>query len=495
MQLLSVLIRAHDLVKAKLTTHPKLVSVFAIFVFGAATAQDPRLVSEEATELTDVLQSAAEFYPSIKAAQASIAEQESEFLAATGAFDPRVDGSASSRLGGFYNGTATNAGVYQSMPFMGAEVFADYSVSGGNFPVYEDQLVTTDTGQARVGVAFSLLRDREIDDRRFAVKSAELNTEIAEFSLLAQRIQVLQQTYVTYASWLISARLLEAFQELLDVALVRGDALERQAEAGDVAEILVIENDQAILQREGLVVEARRQVRLTAERLALFFRSDDGMPIYPLYDKSLSMPIADEDFLNQPVTLLIDEALKNRPDIAVAKSLRKQFRLEKRIAENMAKPQLDFRLYTARDFGDGSITRMGTDTIADISFSIPLETRTARGKIASADARLLGLSYDLRLIIDQADRDLRLSLVNLRATSELQSVALEELQVAQVLADAEARQFEAGISDYFRLNVRERMLGEAQLRRWQAELNHQIALANYYGISMSLPILLGEPER
>ncbi|MFT6094711.1 MAG: outer membrane protein TolC [Pseudohongiellaceae bacterium] len=137
---------------------------------------------------------------------------------------------------------------------------------------------------------------------------------------------------------------------------------------------------------------------------------------------------------------------------------------------------------------------MGTDTIADISFSIPLETRTARGKIASADARLLALSYDLRLIIDQAERDLRLSLVNLRATSELQSVALQELEVAQVLADAEARQFEAGISDYFRLNVRERMLGEAQLRRWQAELNHQIALANYYGISMNLPILLGEPE-
>lgn len=480
--------------KSRTTIKTKLAAVFAALVCSAATAQDPRLISEEATELANVLQSAAEFYPSIRAAQADIAEQESEFLAATGAFDPRVDGSAFSYLGGFYNGTTTNAGVYQSMPFMNAELFADYTVSGGGFPVYEDQFVSTDLGQARLGVAFSLLRDRDIDDRRFAVKKAELDTNIAEFDLLAQQIQVLQQAYVTYASWLISARLLEAFQELLDVAMVRGEALERQAQAGDVAEILVIENDQAVLQREGLVVEARRQVRLTAESLALFLRSEDGMPTYPLYDTALSMPIANEDFLDQPVTLLIDQALENRPDIAVAKSLQQQFRLERRIAENMIKPQLDLRVYTARDFGDGSVTRMGTDTIADLSFSIPLQTRTARGKIASADARLLGLSYDLRLIIDQAERDLRLSLVNLRATSELQSVALQELQVAQVLADAEARQFEAGISDYFRLNVRERMLGEAQLRRWQAELNHQIALANYYGISMNLPILLGEEE-
>ncbi|MFK7863331.1 MAG: TolC family protein [Pseudohongiellaceae bacterium] len=471
---------------------PLCASVALSLFSSVCLAQDTRLVSEQVTNLADVLRSAAEFYPSIQAAQAAIAEQEAEFLAANGAFDPRVDGSAYSRLSGFYNGTASSAGVYQAMPFMGAELFADYSVSGGTFPVYEDQLVTTDTGQARIGFALSLLRDRDIDDARFAVKKAELETEIAEFDLFAQQIQVLQQAYITYAGWLISAHLLEAYEELLEVAEVRGEALERQSAAGDVAEILVIENDQAILQREGLVVEARRQVQLSAERLALFLRSEDGLPVYPRYDISLSMPDGDEDFLDQPVALLIDQALENRPDIAVAKTLQQQFRLERKIAENMLKPQLDFRLYTARDFGDGSITRMGTDTIADISFSIPLETRAARGKIASADARLLGVGYELRLIIDQAERDLRLSLVNLKATSELQDVAVQELQVAQVLADAEARQFEAGTSDYFLLNVRERMLGEAQLRRWQAELNHQIALANYYGISMNMPILLGE---
>lgn len=492
--LITPLLEALDLVHTLKLNLFILGIVFLLTHSGESQAQDPRLTSSEATELVQVLQSAAEFYPTIKAAQAGILEQEAEFLAANGVFDPRVDGTVYSRLSGFYDGTASSAGVYQSMPFMGAELFADYSVSGGIFPVYEDQLVTTDTGQARVGIALSLLRDRDIDDRRFAVKKAELQTNIAEFGLLAAEIQVLQQAYIAYARWLISARLLEAYRELLDVAVVRGDALERQVSAGDEAEILVIENQQAVLQRESLVVEAERQVQMSAERLALFLRTEDGLPLYPLYDTSLNMPIEDEGFLDQPISGLIDQALENRPDIAVAKTLQQQFRLEKRIAENLAKPQLDLRFYTARDFGDGSITRMGTDTIADISFSIPLETRTARGKIASADARLLGVSHELRLIIDQAERDLRLSLVNLRATSELQSVALQELEVAQVLADAEARRFEAGTSDYFLLNVRERSLGEAQLRRWQAELNHQIALANYYGISMNLPMLLGEEE-
>jgi outer membrane protein TolC len=476
-----------------------LVRLVLVFVAaGSILARSPavlgqveagRAISAEATQLIDVLRSAAEFYPSLNSAQAGIQAREADLLAANGVFDPRVDGSLNSRLGGFYDGTASSAGIYQAMPFLNAEIFADYSVSGGNFPVYEDQLVTTNLGQARIGMSLSLLRDRDIDDRRFAVKQAELDTNIAEFELRAQEIAVIQQAYISYATWLISARLLEAYQELLEVAQVRGDALTRQAEAGDVAEILVIENQQAILQRESLVVDARRQLNLSAERLALFLRDPFGEPVYPLYETELSIPISDEEFLNQPVTQLVDAALENRPDIAIAKTLQQQFRLEKRIAENLAKPQLDFRLYSGRDFGDGSITRMGTDTIADITFSIPLETRAARGKMASADAKLLGLSYDLRLIIDQAERDLRLSLVNLRATSELQNVALQELEVAQILADAEARRFEAGTSDYFLLNVRERMLGEAQLRRWQAELNHQVALANYYGISMTMPLL------
>lgn len=474
-----------------------IIVAAASMLVGALTAHGQadsgRVMSQQATQLVDVLRSAIEFYPSINSAQAGIQAREAELLAANGAFDPRVDGSLNSRLGGFYDGTATSAGVYQAMPFLNAEIFADYSVSGGSFPVYEDQLATTNLGQARIGMALSLLRDRDIDDRRFSVKQAELQTNIAEFELRAQEITIVQQAYIAYATWLISARLLEAYQELLEVAEVRGDALTRQAQAGDVAEILVIENQQAILQRESLVVDAQRQLNLSGERLALFLRNAFGEPVYPLYDPGISIPPGDEGFLNQPVSLLVDAALENRPDIAIAKTLQQQFRLEKRIAENLAKPQLDFRLYSARDFGDGSITRMGTDTIADITFSIPLETRTARGKIASADAKLLGLSYDLRLIIDQAERDLRLSLVNLRATSELQSVALQELAVAQTLADAEARRFEAGTSDYFLLNVRERMLGEAQLRRWQAELNHQIALANYYGISMTMP-LLEEPQ-
>lgn len=475
-----------------------IAGALLLFISCASNAQEFRVTAQEPTELADVIRSTSEFYPAIQAAQARIRETQADSLTARGAFDPRIDGAVSSRLGGFYDGSAGGAGLYKNLPFLGAEVFTEYAISDGSFPIYEDQLVTANTGEARIGLALSLIRDRDIDDERFAMLKAELETDIAGLGLQNERIAIFQQAYIAYGRWIISARLLEAYNELLNVAVVRGDALERQVSSGDVAEILLTENEQAILQREGLVIDANRQVELSAETLSLFLRSGNGMPTYPAYDEELTIPVDAEEFLDLPVAQIVDLALANRPDIAAAKVLQEQLQLEIRLAENLAKPQLDLKFYSARDFGNSQLSRLGTDHVVELSFSIPLETRTARGMRASANERLIGVGYDLRLLVDEAERDMRSSLVNLRATTELKDVALRELEVAQTLADAEARRFEAGTSDYFLLNVRERMLGEAQLRRWQAELNHQVALANYYGISMNLPIideaLQDEPE-
>lgn len=468
---------------------PLVIALLLLAMCKFALAQDSRATADRRTSLADVIRSTERFYPTIQAARARIQETQGDLLSANGAFDPRIDGAVSSRLSGFYNGTSGNTGFYQSLPFLGAEVFSEYSLSNGNFPVYEDELVTANAGEARLGFAVSLLRDRDIDDERFEILKAELQTDIAGLDLEFEKIAIFQDAYIAYARWLISARLLESYQDLLNIAVVRGEALERQVEAGDVAEILLIENEQAILQREGLVVDARRQAEVAAEGLSLFLRGEDGMPTYPAYDVDLEIPVDEEIFLDQPVSQLVNLALANRPDIAAARVVQEQLQLEIQLAENLAKPQLDLKFYSANDFGSGSDSLQGIDNRVELSFSVPLQTRTARGRRASANARLVEVGHDLRLLLDQAERDMRSSLVNLRATSELKDVALRELEVAQALADAEARRFEAGTSDYFLLNVRERMLGEAQLKRWQAELNHHIALANYYGISMNLPVI------
>jgi outer membrane protein TolC len=274
----------------------RLVSLILVVLSATASAQEFRSTAIQSTQLADVIRSTNLFYPSIQAAQARIAEREADVMAANGVFDPRFDGSVNSRLSGFYDGSSGSAGLYQSLPLLGAEVFTEYSISDGSFPVYEDRLVTANTGEARLGVALSLIRDRDIDDERFAILKAELEIDIAGLRFENERVSVFQQAYIAYTRWLIAARLLEAYQELLNVAVIRGEALQRQIESGDVAEILLIENEQAILQRVGLVVDANRQVELSAERLSLFLRSSEGMPVYPVYDPDLAFPRTRRNF-------------------------------------------------------------------------------------------------------------------------------------------------------------------------------------------------------
>jgi len=73
--------------------------------------------------------------------------------------------------------------------------------------------------------------------------------------------------------------------------------------------------------------------------------------------------------------------------------------------------------------------------------------------------------------------------------------ALEDLTASRQLAEAESRRFEAGFSDFFQLNQREQVVAEAELKRWRAHFQHQVALANFYRVSLDLKALGLNPQQ
>jgi outer membrane protein TolC len=304
--------------------------------------------------------------------------------------------------------------------------------------------------------------------------------------LNAVKLDVLQSAYVAYARWLMAARLHDAYVQLLELAEVRGTALATQVASGAVAEILQVENDQAILQRRALVVDAQRQLDLAAQQLSLYLRDDNGDLQQPVYSPTLELPPEDTTLMLQPVPQLVDAVLARRPEIRQLELAREEARLDERMALNSMQPKLDLEYYASRDIGRGPANLLGTDNVAKLSFSVPLRTRTASGKAAAARADRDSIDHALRQLQDELGIDIRQALLNLDATRDLERLAQEELQVSQRLAEAEAQRFTAGISDFFLLNVRERQVGEAQLKRVQAQLTHQVALAQFYAATMSL---------
>lgn len=469
---------------ASRTRHACIALASMLSLLPVCAGAQPRQLAVEPTTLAAVTASTLEHFPQILAAETGIVAKTNLLLAAEGAFDPRVDGSVGGRGGAYYDSHMLDTTIVQPLPTNNARVFAGYRYGNGDFPAYDSGSLTRSGGEARAGFAVSLLRDRDIDARRAAVSGATLAVQAERERLTAERLRVLQQAYVAYAQWLIAARLHDSYEQLLEIAVERGAALERRVASGDAAEILLVENRQAELQRRGLVVDAQRQIDMAAELLALYLRDAAGNPLSPRYDPALELPAEDTELVNAEISTRLPQLLARHPDIAVARLAQERAALDKRLAENLAKPQVDLRVYAARDFGGGALQLAGTDNVADITFSIPLRTREARGKAGAAQADIAALAHRIRLLGDQVEADLRRARVNLDATRTMETYALQELDAARTLAAAESQRFDSGLSDFFLLNQRERQVGEAELKRWQAHLAHQVALANFYATGM-----------
>ena len=119
--------------------------------------------------LHEVLASAAEHHPRVRAALAGERAAESELLAARGAFDPQLDVIGKLRTGAYYELRRLDAEIRQPTPLWGAEVYAGYRLGLG---VYEDHYPsyysdeTLDQGEVRAGVRIPLWRDGRLDSRR-----------------------------------------------------------------------------------------------------------------------------------------------------------------------------------------------------------------------------------------------------------------------------------------------------------------------------------------
>lgn len=445
----------------------------------------PVALAQPATTLNDVLESSLRHYPRILAAQRDVAGSEALVLAAEGAFDPRLDGKLGGRPSGYYDGSSLDAEVTQNFPLLNSRVFGGYRVSDGSFPLYGSDAQTLSAGEVRAGVGVSLWRDRVIDERRAALQDSRLGVVAELQQLRALQLDVLQSAFVAYSRWLMAARLEAAYQELLALAEARGVALATQIQQGAAAEILQVENDQAILQRRALVVDATRQREMAAQALALFWRDAQGAMQQPVYAPTLELPPEQEELLSRPVEDVIAAVLEQRPEIRQLQIAQAQAELDEQLARNSMQPKVDLEYYLSRDQGSGPVNLLGSETVASLSFSVPLRTRTASGKLAAARAEQDSLGHGIRQLQDQLGTDIRQALVNLEATRALEQLAEQELTVSLQLAAAEEQRFQAGISDFFLLNLRERQVGEAQLKRLQAALTHQIALAGFYAATMS----------
>ncbi|KAB7763480.1 multidrug transporter [Xanthomonas maliensis] len=435
----------------------------------SSTQQPPGAVAAAPLTLEEVLQASARSAPQIIEALAKVRQAEGKGLQADGAFDTVFDVDGRSRAAGYYDGSVIDSRATRPFENNGGYFYGAYRNSRGGFPVYEDQAYTDRGGEVKVGALFALLRDRVVDERRTRRSVASDDIDVARYEAQMVAVGVQRRAIDAYQAWVAAGLRYRAYQELLQLAERRRSAITRQVSLGARPTILLTENEQNLVRRRALVVRAEQELASAANTLSLYLRDADGAPLMVSAER---LP-ADASALDGLAgAARIATTPVQRPDYRAVLSRIDQATARLMLAQNDLSPRLDLRFEVSKDLGPpgvGGPNRSQTDAIIGFRFSVPLENRAAKGRVAEARAEVEALNERSRYLRDQIAVEVESVVIAINAAERLASIAQEERDLADRLATAERRRFELGSGDFFLVNQREETANDARVRLIDAQ--------------------------
>lgn len=441
----------------------------------------------------EVLRSSALTFPAILEAFEREAAARSDQLSADGAFDLMLKGEAYDRLSGFYSGGFAKAEVRQPLRPYGAEVFGSYQLSDGDFPTYENVFNTNQFGEVKIGALFSLLRNRDIDQRRFAIEDSRLAASQARLDVMLVQVNVQHEALRAYWRWVAAGEEIRVFEELLEIAEARQVGLAREVSEGARPRIALVENEQNLLRRRTLLEQARRDFQTAANSLGFYLRGTNGQLIVPTREH---LPSPRQIKAIAPVeTLLavpVSDVIRTRPELQTFRLALERAAGRVELRRNDLQPKLDASVSLSRDFGPVGAGGPGfdsTDTVVGLTFSVPLQRREAKGRLQRAEAELRETELRQRRIADQITTEVGNILANLSAASKLTELANAEVRQANQMVQAERTRFRLGAGEFFLVNAREETAANAQIGAIRAELAGRLAEANFQAATMNLKAL------
>lgn len=441
----------------------------------------------------EVLRSSALTFPSILEAFEREAATRADQLAADGAFDLMLKGEYYDRMTGFYSGGFAKAEARQPLRPYGAEVFGSYRVSDGTFPTYENYNYTNNLGEVKVGALFSLLRNRDIDARRFAIEDTRLAAAQAQLDVMLVRLNVQHEALRAYWRWVAAGEEIRVFEELLEIAEARQIGLTREVTEGARARIALTENEQNLLRRRTLLEQARRDFLVASNSLGFYLRGSDGQMVVPT--REMLPDLARMKSVARPEVLAatpVSEVIQSRPELQTFRLALERANNRVALRQNDLQPSLNASVELSRDFGQigpGGPGFDSTDTVVGLTFSVPLQRREARGRLQRAEAELRETELRQRRIADQITTDVNNILTNLGAAIKLADLADAEVKQANQMVQAERTRFRLGAGEFFLVNAREETAANAQIGAIRAELAGRLAEASYNAATMNLQAL------
>jgi len=418
-------------------------------------------------------------HPLVKQAELTLSAGEATVLQARGGFDPKIEVD--------YNRKKFKETTYydeRNMTFKiptwyGVAFKANYEKYTGDF--LNPNLSVPENGLYSAGVSFSVAQGLLINERMAALKKARFfNTQSkANRTLLVNTIVF--DASSAYFDWVAATNEQHIFDDFLENARIRLNAVARSAAAGEKAEIDVVEA-RITLQNRTLEQEAAQLKRRKAALLVSTFLWLNNTPLEVQDEVS---PIVPKISTVQASLLLEDitnasKWTENHPKILSLTAKINELTVTQRLKQNKLLPKLDLQYNFLSPERDQLQTFNTANYKAFLNFSLPLLLRQERGAIRLAKLKVQEANFE-RMATSLAIRNkisaIRTEIESLEAQYQLITSIVKDYET---LVKAEERKFILGESSLFLINAREQKLIDAQLKANQLLVKQLDATATLY---------------
>lgn len=388
--------------------------------------------------------------PSLAAADASLEAKEAASIGARSAFDPTWS-VGTEVLDGYYAWNRQHATVtVETAP--GPVLDVGWRRGVGYFADYEGYKETLSQGEFFAEVklpVFTLGRTKAWTQRQIA----DLSVDRAALGALEARRQGRRSAAKAYWSWVGSVWTLELEQDMLSRARRRQGGLTRQVEAGQRAEVERLDNERALVVREGQVAEAQGAAEAAAEQLSVWYRSEEGVTTAPTADRAPSLWTLGAELDDQ--TRWTCAAPLDRPDLASRRLAVEQADLEMARARRARLPDLYLSGGLSQDYGDGPDSLQPLRSFFGVELSGSTTWRDRRSAAAKATAERSVATGDEQMARDTALAEVRALEHRLARAAEAVQRRLRAQELAEELLALESRRLELGQGNLLDLLQRE----------------------------------------
>ena len=458
---------------------------FLFCICNAISAQDSSVFSFQ-----DFYSMVVNYHPVSKQASLLTQSAKAELLAARGAFDPIISTIYENKTTDGKNSYTYFEPQIKIPTLIGVDVKAGYDQSDG-IAVNNDRIKILENngqyfpqygeyGMLYAGVNVPILRGFQTDGRRASLRQAQYLQGLNE----AERVKVINKLLLSaakdYWEWQLAYEKLKLMQLSYSLAENRFTFISSRIKGGEDKPIDSVEALIELKRRETLLLETEVEFKNASLSISNYLWNDKNEALQlkaSVYPSAIGTEI--RKISTDSLQRMVNYTEGNHPELIKLQFKNKQLQIDRKLAIENIKPQLNIEYYPFQTYSKGAQNDVNNifnrQYKFGASFYSSLFLRKERGKLQQANLKLKSIDFEAQLTKRELVNEVFANYNNILNLEQLISIQEVLVKNATALRDAEQTRFENGESSLFLVNTRERSLIDAQIK--QAEIKSKYAKA------------------